>query len=298
MVPGHVGVRRAGHRRAGRRHGVPRGARCWPTCPRRRSTATWSGRTLPAGCAAASPVPVGRPDAQGRLGARRPSRGPRPGRAAPAPCTSASTSTASSTSPPISPWDGSRAALRAPRPDDHRRPDPVTGGYRIRLGVHASAQRLDADEETLDEQVRRVEETSSGWRRLRRHVIARHVQTPADLHATTPTSAGAPPRRHRVDHQQLSFVPPGSARDGPRLRSSGCTSRAHPRIRAAAFTAPAAGTPPCSALRHRGPLGMVRRAMVRTAWSRVLREPVLAAEAVSSGVQFPASHSRWRPSAM
>jgi hypothetical protein len=28
-----------------------------------------------------------------------------------------------------------------------------------------------------------------------------------------------------------------------------------------------------SALRQRGPLGPVRRALVRTAWSRVLREP-------------------------
>ena len=28
-----------------------------------------------------------------------------------------------------------------------------------------------------------------------------------------------------------------------------------------------------AALRQRGPVGMVRRALIRTAWSRVLREP-------------------------
>ena len=147
-APGTRGRRRAGPGRGGhpgrRRDDPGSSGASLPTSWRRPCTATWSGRrTCPSGSW---------PCWTGSSGTTRPSRStglcdrPHPlvraaGRRAPAPYTSVWTTTAWSSSRRVSP----SGALRE-RPFvilgqmTHCRPDPVTGGHRVGVGVHAPAR--------------------------------------------------------------------------------------------------------------------------------------------------------------
>ena len=127
----------------GRRRLCGPGGRCWPTCPRRRSTSTWSAapHLPPRLVEDLDALPLGRRHAQGRLGAVRAGAVEEPGRRrrrhrAPRRRPRRAHPLRRPTSRP-----GERAARPVParRPDDHRRPEPLAGRHRVALGVHPSA---------------------------------------------------------------------------------------------------------------------------------------------------------------
>ena len=179
--------------------------------PRPRSTATSSALRAPAAPVAPRPrpVPVGPPDHQGQLGAR-------PTRAV----DGAEGARGAGTVHLGVDHDGlrrhgrrpvrrpdPRAPVPAVRADDHVRPDPLTGGHRVGVGVHARPARATTGRgELLAEHVdRHARRPSSGWRPASGDlVLARHVQSPA-----TSRRADAEPRRRR--HQRRDVRPPPAA---------------------------------------------------------------------------------------
>jgi phytoene dehydrogenase-like protein len=133
---------------------------------------------------------------------------------------------------------------------------------------------LALDEDAVDHQARRMEESveqvAPGFAGL---VRARQVQRPADLQAADGSlSRGALNSGTAALHQQLVLRP---------TRGLGRSETPVPGLFLASASAHPGGgvhgacgwNAAVSALRQRGPLGPVRRALVRTAWSRVLREP-------------------------
>lgn len=135
-------------------------------------------------------------------------------------------------------------------------------------------RRLALDEQAVAEQVVRmeaaVEEVAPGFGSVQR---ARQVQSPADLEASDASlSRGALNAGTAGLHQQLVFRPyRGLGRPEtpvPGLYLAGASAHPGGGVHGACGWNAA-----LSALRQRGPLGVVRRALVRTAWSRVLAEP-------------------------
>jgi len=131
-----------------------------------------------------------------------------------------------------------------------------------------------SDEEALSEQAERiedaVEQVAPGFRALRR---GRQVQTPTDLESTDGNlSLGALNAGTAALHQQLVLRPtPGLGRPETPLPGLFLASAsAHP---GGGVHGACGWNAAVAALRHRGPSGAVRRALVRTAWSRALREP-------------------------
>ena len=193
------------------------------------------------------PLPVGRRDRQGRLGPARAGavdapgrrgrrhRAPRrrPGRARPA-------------TPPT--WRPARpgAAVRALRPDDHRRPDPVAGRHRVGVGLHPPAARRLVGRRGWPAAAR----ADRGRGRAARARLPRPGRRPAASQApatwrppsrawSAARSTAAPPR---CTSSWSSARRPGSA--GPTRRCPALPGRRRRRTRAAACTAPAAPTPP------------------------------------------------------
>ena len=104
-------------------------------------------------------------------------------------------------------------------------------------------------------------------------VRARQVQSPAGLeHSDMSLSRGALNAGTAALHQQLVLRPTrGLGRPEtpvPGLYLAGASAHPGGGVHGACGWNAA-----CTALRQRGPLGPVRRALVRTAWSRVRREP-------------------------
>ena len=130
------------------------------------------------------------------------------------------------------------------------------------------------DEDAVDDQARRMEESveqvAPGFGGV---VRARQVQRPSDLqHADASLSRGALNAGTAALHQQLVLRP---------TRGLGRPETPVPGLFLASASAHPGGgvhgacgwNAAVSALRQRGPLGAARRALVRTAWSRVLRDP-------------------------
>lgn len=135
-------------------------------------------------------------------------------------------------------------------------------------------RRLSTDDAGLDLQVQRMEEAieqvAPGFGAT---VRARQVQRPGDLEAADASlSRGALNAGTAALHQQLVLRPTrGLGR--PETPVSGlylAGASAHP---GGGVHGACGWNAALAALRHRGPLGLVRRAVVRTAWSRVLRDP-------------------------
>ena len=135
-------------------------------------------------------------------------------------------------------------------------------------------RRLSADEGAVGHQVELMEEAvervAPGFLATRR---ARQVQTPRDLQdADGSLSRGALNAGTAALHQQL-FMRPTRGLGRPETPVPGlylAGASAHP---GGGVHGACGWNAAVCALRHRGPLGVVRHAMVRTAWSRVLREP-------------------------
>lgn len=115
-----------------------------------------------------------------------------------------------------------------------------------------------------------VEQVAPGFLALRR---GRQVQSPGDLEgADRNLSRGAINAGTAALHQQLVLRP---------TRGLGRPETPIPGLYLASASAHPGGgvhgacgwNAAVAALRHRGPVGTVRRALVRTAWDRVLREP-------------------------
>jgi phytoene dehydrogenase-like protein len=130
------------------------------------------------------------------------------------------------------------------------------------------------DEAAVREQAERLEDAveaaAPGFLALRR---GRHVQTPTDLEtADGNLSLGALNAGTAALHQQLVLRPtPGLGRPETPVRGLFLAgASAHP---GGGVHGACGWNAAVAALRHRGPSGAVRRALVRTAWSRVLREP-------------------------
>jgi phytoene dehydrogenase-like protein len=137
-------------------------------------------------------------------------------------------------------------------------------------------RRLATDEGALGAQVERMEEAvervAPGFLALRR---GRQVQLPRDLQqADASLSRGALNAGTAALHQQLVLRP---------TRGLGRPETPVPGLYLASASAHPGGgvhgacgwNAAVAALRHRGPVGAVRRALVRTAWSRVLRDPAV-----------------------
>jgi len=127
-------------------------------------------------------------------------------------------------------------------------------------GVHRQAERMQEA----------VEAVAPGFGAT---VIGRQVQRPLDLEAADASlSKGALNAGTAALHQQLVLRPTrGLGR--PETPVAGlylASASAHP---GGGVHGACGWNAAVSALRQRGPLGPVRRALVRTAWSRVLREP-------------------------
>jgi phytoene dehydrogenase-like protein len=135
-------------------------------------------------------------------------------------------------------------------------------------------RRLAADDSALGAQVERMEEAvervAPGFLALRR---GRQVQLPRDLEgADASLSRGALNAGTAALHQQLVLRP---------TRGLGRPETPVPGLYLASASAHPGGgvhgacgwNAAVAALRQRGPLGSVRRALVRSAWSRVLRDP-------------------------
>ena len=143
------------------------------------------------------------------------------------------------------------------------------------LGLHPPpAARLAGDEGAVGRQVERMEEAveavAPGF--LAR-AVGRQVQPPRDMEgADASLSRGALNAGTAALHQQLVLRPTrGLGRPEtplPGLYLAGASAHPGGGVHGACGWNAAV-----SALRHRAPLGVVRRALVRTAWSRVLREP-------------------------
>jgi len=130
------------------------------------------------------------------------------------------------------------------------------------------------DDDAIATQVERmedaVERVAPGFRASAR---ARQVQSPGDLQAGDASlSRGALNGGTAALHQQLVLRP---------TRGLGRPETAVPGLYLASASAHPGGgvhgacgwNAAVAALHHRGPLGVVRRAVIRTAWSRVLRDP-------------------------
>jgi phytoene dehydrogenase-like protein len=135
-------------------------------------------------------------------------------------------------------------------------------------------RRLSTDEGAVAHQVERmeraVEQVAPGFLAT---CIARQVQTPRSLQACDDSlSRGAINAGTAALHQQLVLRPTrGLGRPEtplPGLFLAGASAHPGGGVHGACGWNAAV-----AALRHRGPFGVVRRAMVRTAWSRVLRDP-------------------------
>jgi phytoene dehydrogenase-like protein len=135
-------------------------------------------------------------------------------------------------------------------------------------------RRWATDEGAIATQVERmedaVEQVAPGFRAAQR---ARQVQSPGDLQAGNASlSRGALNAGTAALHQQLVLRPTrGLGRPEtpvPGLYLAGASAHPGGGVHGACGWNAAV-----AALHQRGPLGVVRRAMVRTAWSRVLREP-------------------------
>lgn len=131
-----------------------------------------------------------------------------------------------------------------------------------------------SDEVSVSAQVERledaVEQVAPGFRTLRR---GRQVQSPTDLEgADRNLSRGAINAGTAALHQQLVLRPTrGLGRPEtpiPGLYLAGASAHPGGGVHGACGWNAAV-----AALRHRGPAGALRRALVRTAWGRVLREP-------------------------
>ncbi len=135
-------------------------------------------------------------------------------------------------------------------------------------------RHLAGDEDGVARQVERmedaVEQVAPGFRATR---VGRQVQTPTDLQSADPSlSRGALNAGTAALHQQLVLRP---------TRGLGRPETPLPGLYLASASAHPGGgvhgacgwNAAVAALGHRGPVGVVRRALVRTAWSRVLRDP-------------------------
>ena len=127
-------------------------------------------------------------------------------------------------------------------------------------GVHRQAERMQEA----------VEAVAPGFGAT---VIGRQVQRPLDLEAADASlSKGALNAGTAALHQQL-VLRPSRGLGRPETPVAGlylASASAHP---GGGVHGACGWNAAVSALRQRGPLGPVRRALVRTAWSRVLREP-------------------------
>ena len=223
-----------------------------------------------------APVRLGRRDPQGQLGARRahPVGGAgRPRRRHGAPRCRRRRARRRGRRP----LGGPDAAppVHAARPDDDGRPHPLPGGHRVGLGLHPPAAR------SCPPTTPRSTCRCSGWRTRSsrwppgsaRRCAPGRCSAPATSRPPTPASAAAPstPAPPPCTSSSCCGRPAGWA--GPRRRCPGSTSPGRPPTPAAGCTGRAAGTPPSRRCGTAGPLGLVRRAVVRTAWSRVLRDP-------------------------
>jgi phytoene dehydrogenase-like protein len=130
------------------------------------------------------------------------------------------------------------------------------------------------DADAVATQVERMEEAvervAPGFRGSQR---ARQVQSPADLQAADASlNRGALNAGTAALHQQLVLRPTrGLGRPEtpvPGLYLAGASAHPGGGVHGACGWNAAV-----AALHHRGPLGVVRRAVIRTAWSRVLRDP-------------------------
>lgn len=135
-------------------------------------------------------------------------------------------------------------------------------------------RRLALDDGAVGGQVERVERAvehvAPGFLASR---LGRHIQAPGAMEgADANLSRGALNAGTAALHQQLVLRPTrGLGR--PETPIAGlylAGASAHP---GGGVHGACGWNAAVSALRHRAPLGVVRRAMVRTAWSRVLREP-------------------------
>ena len=135
-------------------------------------------------------------------------------------------------------------------------------------------RHLAGDDGAVARQVERmedaVEQVAPGFLATR---VGRQVQTPTDLQSADPSlSRGALNAGTAALHQQLVLRP---------TRGLGRPETPLPGLYLASASAHPGGgvhgacgwNAAVAALSHRGPLGVVRRALVRTAWSRVLRNP-------------------------
>lgn len=135
-------------------------------------------------------------------------------------------------------------------------------------------RRLAGDENAIAGQVERmesaVEHVAPGFRSIQR---AREVQSPGDLEAADASlSRGALNAGTAALHQQLVLRP---------TRGLGRPETPLPGLYLASASAHPGGgvhgacgwNAAVAALHQRGPIGVVRRALVRSAWSRVLRDP-------------------------
>lgn len=135
-------------------------------------------------------------------------------------------------------------------------------------------RRLAGDHDALRLQVKRmeaaVEQVAPGFAA---RVRARQVQSPGDLEAADASlSLGALNAGTAALHQQLVLRPTrGLGRPETPVTSLYLAgASAHP---GGGVHGACGWNAALAALRHRGPLGVVRRSMVRTAWTRVLRDP-------------------------
>jgi len=140
--------------------------------------------------------------------------------------------------------------------------DPVAG--RVEPAAYeAVARQVERMEDA-------VEQVAPGFRTTR---VGRQVQTPGDIQsADASLSRGALNAGTAALHQQLVLRP---------TRGLGRPETPLPGLYLASASAHPGGgvhgacgwNAAVAALGHRGPVGVVRRALVRTAWSRVLRDP-------------------------
>jgi phytoene dehydrogenase-like protein len=135
-------------------------------------------------------------------------------------------------------------------------------------------RHLAGDDDAVQRQVERMEEAveavAPGFGAT---VIGRQVQRPSDLEAADASlSRGALNAGTAALHQQLVLRPTrGLGR--PETPVTGlylASASAHP---GGGVHGACGWNAAVAALRQRGPLGPARRALIRTAWSRVLREP-------------------------
>ncbi len=134
-------------------------------------------------------------------------------------------------------------------------------------------QALARDADAVSRQVERVEaaveHVAPGFSS---HVVARHVQRPGDLaDADANLAGGALNGGTAALHQQLVFRPTRGL-GGPETPVAGlflASAAVHP---GGGVHGACGWNAALSALRQHGPLGVVRRALVRTAWARVLTE--------------------------